>query len=66
MEKMKQILSSIIITLNPIQRADVLANPMTAEEVLSFELNRTAMDERVDKMLLPPVDLIKKMILRHP
>jgi len=60
MEKMKQILSSISITLNPIQRADVLANPMTAEEVLSFELHRTAMDERVDKMLLPPVDLIKK------
>ncbi|MFZ0513164.1 MAG: helicase-related protein [Candidatus Nitrosopolaris sp.] len=60
MEKMKQILSSISITLKPIQRADVLANPMTPEEVLSFELNRTALDERVDKMLIPPVDIIKK------
>ena len=60
MEKMKQILSSISITLKPIQRADVAANPMTPEEVLSFELNRTALDERVDKMLLPPVDVIKK------
>jgi hypothetical protein len=60
MEKMKQILSSISVTLNPIQRADVLANPMTPDEVLSFELNRTALDERVDKMLLPPAGIIKK------
>ena len=60
MEKMKQILSSISVTLNPIQRANVVANPMTPDEVLSFELNRTALDERVDNMLLPPVDIIKK------
>jgi ERCC4-related helicase len=60
MEKMKQILSTISITLKPIQRTDVLANRMTPDEVLSFELNRTALDERVDKMLLPPVDLIKE------
>jgi ERCC4-related helicase len=60
MEKMKQILSSISVTLNRIQRAVVLANPMTPDEVLSFELNRTALDERVDKMLLPPVGIIKK------
>jgi len=60
MEKMKQILSSISVRLNPIQRADVLANPMTPDEVLAFELNRTALDERVDKLLLPPVDIIKK------
>ena len=33
---------------------------MTPDEVLSFELNRTALDERVDKMLSPPVDIIKK------
>ena len=59
-EKMKQTLSSISITLNPIQRADMVVNPMTPDEVLSFELNRTAMDERVDKMLSPPVDVIKK------
>jgi ERCC4-related helicase len=58
-EKMKQTLSSISITLNPIQRADIVINPMTPDEVLSFELNRTAMDERVDKMLLRP-DVIKK------
>jgi ERCC4-related helicase len=60
MEKMKQILSSISVRLNPIQRADVLANPMTPDEVLAFELNRTALDERVDKLLLPPVDIIQK------
>jgi len=60
MKKMKQILSSISVRLNPIQRADVLANPMTPDEVLAFELNRTALDERVDKLLLPPVDIIKK------
>jgi ERCC4-related helicase len=60
MEKMKQILSSISITLKPIQRAHVLANPMTPDEVLSFELNRTALDERVDKMLSPPVEIIKE------
>ena len=59
-EKMKQTISSISITLNPIQRANIVVNPMTPDEVLSFELNRTAMDERVDKMLLPPVDVIKK------
>jgi ERCC4-related helicase len=59
MEKMKQILSTISITLKPIQRTDVLANRMTPDEVLSFELNRTALDERVDKMLSPPVDLLK-------
>ena len=58
-EKMKQTLSSISITLNPIQRADIVINLMTPDEVLSFELNRTAMDERVDKMLLRP-DVIKK------
>src|SRR6266704_489632 len=56
MEKMKQILSSISITLKPIQRADVVVNPMTHDDVLSFELNRTALDERVDKMLLPHLD----------
>jgi ERCC4-related helicase len=57
MEKMKQILSSISLTLKPIQRAGALANPMTPDEVLSFELNRTAMDEQVDKMLMPPVNI---------
>jgi hypothetical protein len=30
------------------------------DEVSSFELSRTALDERVDKMLSPPVDIIKE------
>jgi ERCC4-related helicase len=60
MEKMKQILSGISVTLKPIQRADVLANPMTPQEVLSYELNRTAFDKQVDKILIPPVDITKK------
>jgi ERCC4-related helicase len=60
MEKMKQILSTISITLKPIQRTEIVADPMTPGEVLSFELKRTALDERVDKILSPSVDLIKK------
>ena len=60
MEKMKQILSSISVTLKPIQRTDVLANPMTPEEVLSYELNRTAFDKQVDKILIPSVDITEK------
>jgi ERCC4-related helicase len=60
MEKMKQILSGISVTLKPIQRADVLANPMTPQEVLSYELNRAAFDKQVDKILIPPVDITKK------
>ena len=60
MEKMKQILSGISVTLKPIQRADVLANPMTPQEVLSYELNRTAFDKQIDKILIPPVDITKK------
>src|SRR5205823_8257389 len=59
MEKMKQILSSIIVTLKPIQRADVVTNPMTADEVSSFELQRIALDERVDKILSPQFDSMK-------
>ncbi|MDQ6668333.1 MAG: DEAD/DEAH box helicase [Thermoproteota archaeon] len=60
MEKMKQILSIVSITLKPFRRTDVIADPMTPDEVLSFELNRTALDERVDKMLSPPVEIIKE------
>ena len=59
MEKMKQILSSIIVTLKPIQRAHVVTNPMTADEVSSFELQRIALDERVDKILSPQFDSMK-------
>ena len=60
MEKMKQILSTISIRLTPFHRTDVMTDPMAPDEVLSFELNRGALDERVDKMLSPSADLIKK------
>ena len=60
MEKMKQILSTISIRLTPFHRTDVMTDPMAPDEVLSFELNRAALDERVDKMLSPSADLIKK------
>src|SRR3989454_3661246 len=53
MEKMKQVLSSINTTLKPIHRIDALANPMTADEVSSFESKRMVLDDRVDKMLSP-------------
>jgi hypothetical protein len=59
MEKMKQILSSINPTLKPIQRTDVLANPMTADEVSYFESRRIVLDDRVDKMLSPHLETIK-------
>ena len=38
MEKMKQILSTISITLKPTHRTKIVADPMTLDEVLSFEL----------------------------
>jgi ERCC4-related helicase len=60
METMKRTLSSINITLNPIQRANIAVNRMTSDEVLALELSRTTLDERVDKILLPQVNLIKK------
>jgi ERCC4-related helicase len=58
-EKMKQILSSVNVTLKPIQRTGIIANPMTADEVSSVELKRIALDERVDKILSPQFDNIK-------
>jgi Fanconi anemia group M protein len=60
METMRQILSGISITLKRIHRANLAVNRMTPDEVLSLELNRTALDERVDKMLLPQLNVIKK------
>ena len=51
MEKMKQILSTINMTLKPVQRADILADPMTADEISSFEFKRTTLGKGVDKML---------------
>jgi ERCC4-related helicase len=59
MEKMKQILSSINPTLKPIQRRNVRANPMTADEVSYFESRRIVLDDRVDKMLSPHLETIK-------
>ena len=59
MEKMKQILSSLNATLKPIQRTNILANPMTADEVSSLDSKRNALDDRVDKMLSSHLDTIK-------
>jgi ERCC4-related helicase len=56
-EKMKEILSSIGPTLRPIQRTDVLANPMTADEISSFELKRIHLDKRVDNTVLSQHDV---------
>ncbi len=37
-EKMKQILPSVNVTLKPIRRTGMIADPMTADEVSSIEL----------------------------
>jgi Fanconi anemia group M protein len=50
MEKMKQILSTINMTLKPVQRADILADPMTADEISSFEFKPTKLGKGVDKI----------------
>jgi len=59
MEKMKQILSSINMTLKPVQIADMHVDPMTDDEISSFEFKRTAINKGVDKMLLSPLDIIR-------
>lgn len=59
MEKMKQVLSNINTALKPIQRTDVIANPMTPDEVSYFESRRIVLDDRVDKMLLPHLETMK-------
>jgi len=51
MEKMKQILSTISMMLKPVQRAGILPDPMTADEISSFEFKRTILGKGVDKML---------------
>jgi hypothetical protein len=56
---MKEILSSVSPKLKPIQRTAVLTNPMTADEISSFELKRIVLDERVDKILLSQPDAAK-------
>ena len=59
MEKMKQILSGVIMTLKPVQRAAIQTSPMTADEISSFELKNTALDEQVDKIASAPLDIMK-------
>ena len=59
MEKMKQILSTISMTLKPVQRAEVPTDLMTADEISSFEFKRTTLGKEVDKMLSSPLDNIK-------
>jgi Fanconi anemia group M protein len=66
LEKMKQLLSNVSTTLRPTQRTDEEPNPMTPDEVSSFESMRTLFDERVDKMLPPSPnsDMMKVDTLR--
>ena len=59
MEKMKQILSTISMTLKPVQRAEIPTDLMTADEISSFEFKRTTLGKEVDKMLSSPLDNIK-------
>ena len=47
------------MTLKPVQRADILADPMTADEISSFEFKRPTLGKEVDKMLSSPLDNIK-------
>ena len=56
---MRQILSTINMTLKPVQRADILADPMTADEISSFEFKRIILGKGVDKRLSSPIDLIR-------
>ena len=66
MEKMKQILSGITMTLKPVQRAAIQTSPMTADEISSFELKNTALDNRVDKIVSAPLDITKADLLPSP
>jgi Fanconi anemia group M protein len=50
-EKMKQILSSLSSSLTPIRRTISLPNPMTSEEISSYESRRKVFDGIVDKTL---------------
>src|ERR671922_1328885 len=60
-EKMKQLLSNVSTAIRPTQRTSAEPNPMTPDEVSSFEFMRTLFDERVDKMLSssPQSDIMK-------
>jgi ERCC4-related helicase len=60
-EKMKQLLSNVSTMLRPTQRTSSEPNPMTPDEVSSFEFMRTLFDERVDKILSssPQSDIMK-------
>jgi hypothetical protein len=63
MEKMKQILSTINMTLKPVQRADMQADPMTADEISSFEFKRRTLGKGVDRIISSPLDNIKDVDL---
>ena len=59
MGKMKQILSGVAMTLKPVHRAAIQTCPMTADEISSFELKNTSIDERVDKIASAHLDIMK-------
>ena len=59
MEKMKQILSTISITLKPVQRAEIPTDLMTADEISSFESKPTTLGKGDDKMLPSHLAIIK-------
>jgi len=59
MEKMKQILSTINMTLKPVQRVGMLADPMTTDEISSFEFKPIILGKGAHKMLSSPIDIIK-------
>jgi ERCC4-related helicase len=59
MEKTKQILSTINMTLKSVQRANIISDYMTSDEISSFEFKRTILEKGVDKMISSPLDDIK-------
>jgi hypothetical protein len=62
MEKMKQILSMVNMTLKPVQRADILSDPMTADEISSFEFKRTILGKGVDKKISSTIGITRDAV----
>jgi Fanconi anemia group M protein len=62
MEKMKQILSTVNMTLKPVQRADILSDPMTSDETSSFEFKRYTFGKRVDKKLSSTIGITRNAV----
>jgi hypothetical protein len=50
------------MTLKPVQRADILADPMTADEISSFEFKRTILGKEVDKKISSTIDITRDAI----